>query len=706
MRAENKRGQGLALAGLILQATLAGLICAAWLTTGSAPAFMVFLLMMGGLGVWLITAVLFYCRHLAQVEMLEMEELASKTGRSAIFGEEITEMRLAQRRSAWMDRFISPSVTLLTAGYSLLVALMLGRGLLTGRLNLAIEGDALVWGGACLVAAFLLFLTSRYAIGMSKDLRWRLLRAGGSFMSLAALACAMLAGSFAMAHFGHGWGIKLLAYIIPAGMAVLGIELLLNFILDFYRPRVAGMEQRPSFDSRLANLLSEPGSVAHSIAEALNYQFGFEVSKTWFYQLVQKTFVPLILFGLLSVVMMSAIVLVNPGQQAVVLTWGRVPEVTQKPLPEGIHFKLPWPIQTADVVDVSRIRTLTAGVTTEQLVDADEEVNGVKLYLWSQEHGSVREQNFVVARGTVRNDSASTHPASAATETPATASASGPASGPASAPAATDEKDRKVPVSLMRIVMDVQYRVKDLYAFQYGAGDTQALLEEMVNQHLTRYAASHDLDTLMAAERQEASQALAREIQADADRHNLGVELVLLAMQDIHPPAEAAAAFEDVIKAGREAQGALFVAQKTAATRLSTVAGSPEKAEALAKAIRLQQQLENSSAPKAQADQAALQADTILRDAGGEAKKAINEAITYRWDKLNSQWVRYNSFKQRLAAYRAAPNLYMLNQKLRVFSTALGGARKYVLGAGRDQLEIWWNFQQQKSVTGGMTIGQ
>ena len=43
--------------------------------------------------------------------------------------------------------------------------------------------------------------------------------------------------------------------------------------------------------------IAEPGRIGSSIADALNYQFGFEVSKTWFYQLLSRACVPLIIFG-------------------------------------------------------------------------------------------------------------------------------------------------------------------------------------------------------------------------------------------------------------------------------------------------------------------------------------------------------------------------------------------------------------------------
>ena len=60
-------------------------------------------------------------------------------------------------------------------------------------------------------------------------------------------------------------------------------------------------------------------SIVVSIAEALNYQFGFEVSKTWFYKLLSRAFVPLVVVGALVILGMTCLLIVPDGEQAVLL---------------------------------------------------------------------------------------------------------------------------------------------------------------------------------------------------------------------------------------------------------------------------------------------------------------------------------------------------------------------------------------------------
>ena len=47
-------------------------------------------------------------------------------------------------------------------------------------------------------------------------------------------------------------------------------ELVVNFIIEFYRPRSLG-ESRPVFESQLLSLFTEPGGVLRNIASALDY---------------------------------------------------------------------------------------------------------------------------------------------------------------------------------------------------------------------------------------------------------------------------------------------------------------------------------------------------------------------------------------------------------------------------------------------------
>jgi hypothetical protein len=94
--------------------------------------------------------------------------------------------------------------------------------------------------------------------------------------------------------------LKVINWIIPILLVFIGAETALNLIFDIYRPRLKGQYSRSAFDSRILGVINEPGGIFRSAAGAIDYQFGFEVSQTWFYKLLEKAIAPLVLFAVIT----------------------------------------------------------------------------------------------------------------------------------------------------------------------------------------------------------------------------------------------------------------------------------------------------------------------------------------------------------------------------------------------------------------------
>ena len=128
-----------------------------------------------------------------------------------------------------------------------------------------------------------------------------------------AVICFLLAIALALVYlFDIIIFVKVLSRLIPVLLIVLGVETVLNLILDIYRPRLKGLYSRSAFDSRLLGVINEPGGILRSAADAIDYQFGFKVSQTWFYKLLEQAIVPLILFAGVTLYLLSCIVIVGP----------------------------------------------------------------------------------------------------------------------------------------------------------------------------------------------------------------------------------------------------------------------------------------------------------------------------------------------------------------------------------------------------------
>ena len=149
-------------------------------------------------------------------------------------------------------------------------------------------------------------------------------------------------------------------------------------------------------------------------------------------------------------------------------------------------------------------------------------------------------------------------------------------------------------MSLLKANVPVQFRVKDLYAFLYSHCDymepnnrirpgSEKRLEEICYSELTSFAAGASIEvddeealatSLLGAGRAQAKEILTKNIQAAADKAGLGVEVVFVGLQGIHPPTQVAADYEKVVGAVQRKQGLILYAEGQRNRILSTLAGS------------------------------------------------------------------------------------------------------------------------------------
>ncbi|HAU37143.1 MAG TPA: hypothetical protein DCX07_05440 [Phycisphaerales bacterium] len=574
------RGKNVAIGGALLQIAFTVVMLILWAWTKSASAMAAMWLLAGGVLLWLMVTLLFYTRQLELQEAMELEEMSKRgAGTKTIFeGEGAEEQRSAAARAEWMRKWMVPVFTLAWAGYHVATGVIMLR-YLAGRsaapLNEPLQGTMFMF-----LLAFSGFLFSRYASGMSLRPEWRLLRAAGSYLLINVLAivasmAALLAASWA-GKISVDWAI---AHVLPVVQLILAAELALNLILDIYRPRLPGQEYRPSFESRVYTLLADPGRVGHSIAEAVNYQFGFEVSRTWFYQLLSRALLPLVLFGVAVLFAMTCVVIVHDDERAIVTVWGKAPDgwdtkpVEQTTLGPGLHFKYPWPVSEAHKYKNELVRQIDLGVGGERKPTI---VNGRELFLWTEEHGAREEKDFLIGIP-VRMRRGESDVEGAA------------------APA----------VNIIKLVLGVQYRVADPYRYAYGYADAAKVLECLAYREMTRYCAAATLDErvggaesqrpegLMSFGRGQAANQLRERIAQAAKEHDLGVEILYVGILSAHPPAAASPAFEDVLKAERARDAKIYKAEAEAAEMLAKVAGRPEIGRRLGHSIARLEELQS-----------------------------------------------------------------------------------------------------------------
>src|SRR5205814_3059725 len=125
--------------------------------------------------------------------------------------------------------------------------------------------------------------------------------------------------------------------------------------------------------------------------------------------------------------------------------------------------------------------------------------------------------------------------------------------------ARTDTNEKAVPANLLTVSIPFQYQITNLQQWVYRHANSDQLLQELANREVVRYLVNVDMEEIMSSGRLAAAEEIRRRVQARANQENLGVNIVFVGLQDIHPPignkrTPVAAAFEQVVSALHERQ--------------------------------------------------------------------------------------------------------------------------------------------------------
>lgn len=634
--------------------------------SGADAVAQVALLALGGVPLWLTLLIVLHQHRLEALEVIESEQLAIAESSGTIFeGAKAEELLIARRRLHLMYRYLLPAVSLL------LVVYLAVFGTISIRYITALMADKQLWRppdnqpmslafltGAALVS----FLLGRYAVGMARVKEWQLLRGAGSYLNGCAVLMFLAAISLAFNHFFSSVApLRILALVVPIVMLVLAVEFLLNFILDFYRPRDRDWQIRPAFDSRVLALIATPESVARTINEAVNYQFGFEVTKTWFYQLLARAFVPLIFFGVVTLFVLSCIVVIAPGDMAVIERFGDpLDRGRGGVLANGIYFKLPWPIDRVYREQADEIKQIVVGFEAADRppppTPLQQDPNRTVI-LWQNmampgAHGPGTEVNYIV--GAESAESADSRDADSV--------------GAAS-----------VPVALLRVSMPVQYRIGDLRDYLYENQDADALLKMIASEALTNAAAAASLDDVLVLRRGRISSSIREDIQKRAQALKLGIEVTYVGLAGVHPPPDVVEDFNDVVEAESKKTLAIQTAQREANQMLVEAAGDA------AFASRMKEVIGSAQGGGDAADRKAFE---LLEQIGGEAATMITQARAERWETEARALTLERTWKTKLATYKKAPIVYTTRLYLEALAEALADVEKYVIAADPGRVRI------------------
>jgi len=178
----------------------------------------------------------------------------------------------------------------------------------------------------------------------------------------------------------------------------------------------------------------------------------------------------------------SGIYVVGPGERGIERLFGRVMSQTDP----GLRYRLPWPVQSHDVVDTARVRRTEIGFRTE--------------------------------RGTTRPV-------------------------PGEALMLTGDEN------IVDVQLIIQYLVQDPAKFLFGARDPERALLASVEVALRAAVGQNTIDRTMTEGRVEVQDRVKKSLQELLDQYNTGLLATEVRLLTVDPPREVREAFHDVVRA-------------------------------------------------------------------------------------------------------------------------------------------------------------
>ena len=328
-------------------------------------------------------------------------------------------------------------------------------------------------------------------------------------------ACTEFARAAGIDWFWLYWA-ELVVICVPG---VIAAELTLHALARLFLPPRSAADARAATDSILATLLA---GGRHAPGTILRTHFGLDFARSWALKFLTAAILPAVFATGLFCWGLSGLKLIDLGQRGVYERLGAPVGV----LGPGLHMLLPWPLGRLRPVEYGTIHALAVGVdqnepAAEEIKVGAEDTTPVALNrLWETAHPG--QANYLVP-----------------------------------SPGTGQQGFQSVSTEI-----SVLYRVglTDKAALEsvYAVSDPPALVKSVADRLVLQFFNSRTLDVVLGARRENVAESLRDSLQHDLDAHAAGIDIVSVLIEEIHPPAGAAAAYHAVQAAEINANASIF----------------------------------------------------------------------------------------------------------------------------------------------------
>jgi regulator of protease activity HflC (stomatin/prohibitin superfamily) len=322
-----------------------------------------------------------------------------------------------------------------------------------------------------------------------------------STVLLAAAACLELARANALE-----WLIWVAIGLtcVPSAIA---LELAVRALARLFLPPPPARTATAISSSLLASVLT---GTPRSPGDFLRTHLGLDFARSWALSYLSAAVLPALIGTALFCWSLSGVKLIDLGQRGVYERFGAPVAV----LGPGLHILLPWPLGRLRPVEYGAIHSVAIGV--DQSGESGPEVAAeapppVTLNrLWESEHPG--QANYLVPS---------------------------PSTG-------TGQQGFQIVSTEISVLYRVGLGDSQALESVYTVARPQELVREAAGRLVLRYFNSRTLETVLGARRETIADSLRSELVADLNSYHAGIDVVSMLIEEIHPPAGAAAAYHSV----------------------------------------------------------------------------------------------------------------------------------------------------------------
>lgn len=294
-----------------------------------------------------------------------------------------------------------------------------------------------------------------------------------------------------------------LAWVYRISLGYVALLLAFGLVVSIIKHDTAGEMNYPVFIPFINKTDGE------KISDTLEKYTGLSLKSLWSIKLTGAVLPGAVLFLAVLLFVSTCVYKVEPYEEAVVYRFGTLSEMS---VTQGLHFKLPYPIDKVEFYEVHRSKSVTVGY----------EATGADDNLWNGTHAS-EEYTLLTGNGN----------------------------------------------ELVSVNLKLNYHISNLTDYIKTSSEPERILTAFAYEAVLSHTAFTDLDTLMSVDRTGLSAELKKEINEQLSAAAIGVTVDEVILESIHPPVDIADVYQSVVSAAVKKTTLITNAEKEAANSIA-----------------------------------------------------------------------------------------------------------------------------------------